>query len=279
MTNSRRFVWLMGLLVLATVVTACGGSRRQQARIVVEWRQSAGTTVAALSEMNEEREGETMQANSSTRLAYANTPVHQAPISVTAQLVGRQVTNPFFDFALAASAPIEYERVSNDAILIDPIRPAKGSVLVRFEDLETVVPFAILPSAFISDHPTRYDWVQPPVMPGIDFASGVGTDVASADMYVDRSMRPGEVYAPYGFARLPLSGFWEAFAEPLDATSLQYESGAMGIMGIWEYASAYLWVVRTRDGGYARVKFNLSRWNEDWGFVYDYSPTGSFGGY
>src|SRR5690606_26340534 len=132
------------------------------------------------------------------------------------------------DFDVASDHPLNYHQDADDLLVIEPEVATEGSVRVSHENLETVVPFIIFPSAFLTDNPERYTWVEGQIAPGISFETGALVNKDEADLYVEKK---GELVAPYGFAKLPIRDPWVAFATEVDAINLEYKKGPFGVQG------------------------------------------------
>lgn len=133
------------------------------------------------------------------------------------------------------------------------------------------------PFVFLTDNMERYVGEEAPMGPGIAFTTGNVTSKDQADLYVEKN---GELVAPYGFCRLDIDGESGPFGVQVNAEELDFTAGAFGIANpreaFWSMVLPYVWIIKTADGGYARVHFSFVRRNQDWGLLYEYSSTGKF---
>lgn len=204
-------------------------------------------------------------------LMYERTPLEWSWAEVTAEMTGVP-RDAHFDFTIVKSGEVQWERVSGNKILLQEVESGAGRVIVTREGVTAEVPFVVFPAGGIVNTDFWEDMKH-----GFAFASGTPVAYESGDIRMADGSQVVE--APYGLAVVEKGDdFWGLFPYIHDVRGLTYTPG---IIPFDASAFNYVYVVRTGDGGYAKVIFTAARSyrGDAWSFIYDYSPDGIFNTY
>lgn len=251
---------VFGLVVLVAVLLAgcLGPVKKVPKQIRVEWS------------VVKSNPGVVSIEASGKRHAYQNSTADGTWIYVEAELIGATRTKPFEFAVVSDDAAYAWERVDDSTIRIEPSESGTGYVLVTYDDLQETVPFAIFPTAVLTNdiHPNEPEREGN----GWSFATGEPKPPGQGDVYVDMNARM--LYATYGYAEEPNPSFWGKLIEPRDVTELEFSDPGAS----FEPQLGKLYTIRTADGGYAQFFISSMRFGvyERYNLIYNYSPTGIF---
>lgn len=265
---------IIALILALLLLAGCG----QSTKINVEWivhstEPEANSSVAAMSLMlaadhatSTSDAPVTVIETEGMNLGYQASSLDVTWIEVRARLIGGQRTRPFGFDVVSSQASYPWEQLDDATIRIDPIAPGNGVVVVRYEGLETVVPFAIAPVFVLAQYPDPIGIEGR----GISFATGQIHADRQGDIYITES---GYIAAPLGYVEELKSGFWdESFWGTRDVRGLQFSTPNAA----FNIQLGRLYVVKTDDGGYAMFFASAQKGDGKWNLIWRYSPTGIF---
>ena len=246
------------LLVTIVLLTGCVGGGVGVKKLNVRWKIVPMDEVTSMAV-----DGEEGVNTLEKRYARMPTEMDRSVIEIEADLSGK--TSGEFEFELATNNP--YEKVRNNAVRLEPTQAEKGSVLVKAEGEEAVVPYEIFPANIISV------WGNPYRETAFSFEQDKHVMANEGDV---RFTNPREDEEPYhlkaNVAIAPIESrddFWEDFIKINDLQEYEYKEK------IFKPDLMNLYLIKTKNGGYAVMRFTASA-GYKWNFMYKYSETGIF---
>lgn len=247
------------LLVLSVMLSGCisGGVNKTQ-RITLNWKiVSLGTN--ALS-MDTEKAGVNLVGN---RYAYQSTEMDRNAIDIEAKVSGSKPTN--FDMKIATSN--EFERQTNNKILLQTDHAEQGTILVTTDQQEELFEYIVFPAVVLSA------WGNPHGETAYSFEQGRKVTFEEADIWFTN---PSDGEEPYLFKAnvievpiVTMDDFWADFVNATNLHELEYEEIS------FKPDLSKLYYIKTKNGGYAVVRFTASSgWH--YNAMYKYSETGIF---
>ncbi len=228
------------------------GNETQQLNVVwrnVQFQSSEITT------LNYEGGGKVL----SKEYSYAPTKLDITGVEIEADLSGDKTRE--FEFMLATENT--YEKVANNKIRMATDHAEKGSVVVKVDDQEAIVPYEIFPAAVVST------WTSPNSGDYFNFATGemVGRD--EGDIGPTTPPDSPALKATIATVGIETVDFWKGFLDTNNVHEYEYSEQT------FEPDFGNVYVVKTRNGGYAVVRFT-ARLGHEYSFMYKYSETGIF---
>lgn len=266
----KKHIGLFLLIMLMVIMAGCG--RSGESYINVEWHEHGeGQTISSAPKWFE---GNKVYADIITDVKYSRIDFEMEEVDVTVLAEyydnGEKVEGAEFIFNVT-SGPI-YSIVSQDidSITIDFDTPGEGIVRVTHvaSDETADVPFEIYPAAAIGSNIH-----EPTVDYGYDFSSASNVPAANGDIWYEESAEFGHygyIHAPLGWTSINRDGYWGTFPDITDISNYDYSNTVK-----FEPDYGKIYFIKTNDG-YAKMMFSVYRDDPIWGFVYDFSPDGTF---
>ena len=249
----KLILFLLGVCLLLTGCFGAIGGGGSQLNVV--WRHFRLNEIATL---NYEYEGgRTVLAK---EYSYVSTKLDTIGVEIEADLSGD--TTRDFEFTLTTKNT--YEKVANNKIHMFTNYAEKGSAVVKVDDQEAIVPYEIFPAAVVSTwrmSPNSNDY--------FSFARGVMVGPDEGDIGPTTPPDKPALKANIATVKIETVDFWQGFLDTNNVHEYEYSEQT------FEPDFENVYVVKTRNGGYAVVRFT-ARLGHEYSFIYKYSETGVF---
>lgn len=249
----RPILFLLGACLLLTGCFGTVGGDRSQLNVV--WRTFHPDKITTLS--YEYTGGGTVLEK---EYSYASTKLDITGVEIEADLSGDKTR----DFEFILNTKNTYEKVANNKIHMTTNHAEKGSVIVKVDDQEAIVPYEIFPAAVVSTWRMSSDSDD-----YFSFERGVMVGPDEGDIGPTTPPDKPALKANIATVKIETVDFWQGFLNTNNVHEYEYSEQ------IFEPDFDNVYVVKTRNGGYAVVRFT-ARLGHEYSFIYKYSETGVF---